>query len=369
MSTLDPSTPLFTTHGSGLTDAPLRRALAENPGVPVLYVEGDRVPPAAKNIAKALAAAEKRGAEFALASHGLTGIYSPDTRWLIPRTTPAGGLRPWIEHHLGPLVVAAPSLDTTKRAPAVMKPGGRPVFRHPGDLGDIIAALPIIRQLGGGDLVISNHANPAWRPMEGARYKSLLPLLLTCPYLSSVSFDRDGRDRATHDLGDFRREFYKPTQTLTRSQADSIGVADVDVSPWLGAGIVASEESAGRIVVNRTERYGNDMFPFYPLAKKHARRMLFVGLPEEHAIFEKRLEVRVEYRPTSNFLEVAELIAGSALFIGNQSSACWIAMALGHALVQETNATIQDSIVPRPNAQFCTGGAIRPVPGLPFQFP
>jgi hypothetical protein len=51
---------------------------------------------------------------------------------------------------------------------------------------------------------------------------------------------------------------------------------------------------------------------------------------------------------------MASLIAGSSLFIGNQSVHCWIAMALGHPLVQESWPQQQDSMVARDNAIFVT---------------
>jgi ADP-heptose:LPS heptosyltransferase len=62
---------------------------------------------------------------------------------------------------------------------------------------------------------------------------------------------------------------------------------------------------------------------------------------------------------TKNLLELAELISGSDLFIGNQSSPGWLAMAMGHPIIQESHASIHDSMVPRRNAQYVVDGRIR----------
>jgi hypothetical protein len=79
--------------------------------------------------------------------------------------------------------------------------------------------------------------------------------------------------------------------------------------------------------------------------------MVFLGLPHEHAQFVQTFG-KVRYLPTKDLLQMASLIAGSSLFIGNQSVHCWIAMALGHPLIQESWPQQQDSMVARDNAMF-----------------
>jgi ADP-heptose:LPS heptosyltransferase len=74
-------------------------------------------------------------------------------------------------------------------------------------------------------------------------------------------------------------------------------------------------------------------------------------LPEEHREFEREFG-KVEHLPTQDLLQVARLIAGSDLFIGNQGCPAWIAMAIGHKLIQETNDNEFSSVIERPNACF-----------------
>lgn len=80
-------------------------------------------------------------------------------------------------------------------------------------------------------------------------------------------------------------------------------------------------------------------------------------MPHEHRQFCNCFG-EVEYQPTKDLLEVAKLIAGSPLFIGNQSSAMAIAEGLKHPRVQEVADWIPDCIYPgATNAQYVATGS------------
>jgi hypothetical protein len=57
-------------------------------------------------------------------------------------------------------------------------------------------------------------------------------------------------------------------------------------------------------------------------------------------------------------LAVAQLIAGSSLFIGNQSSSNACAEGLKHPLIQETSLTYPDCVYVRPGAQHVAEGRV-----------
>lgn len=111
-----------------------------------------------------------------------------------------------------------------------------------------------------------------------------------------------------------------------------------------------------RVVINRTGRYRNGYFPWNEIVNFYGDRLIFVGLPHEYRDFCGEFGM-VEFRRTSNMLEVAELIAGSLLFIGNQSSANAVAEGLKHNLIQETSLQIPDCIFKRGNAQHVYDGS------------
>lgn len=223
-----------------------------------------------------------------------------------------------------------------------------------GCIGDCIAMLPIARALGGAVITVGNFKNPEWasQRMEGARYEAIRPLLLSQPYVKGVEWSADATPDVTHDLSEFRHISRTYGETLTAWQARYLGIP-ISTEPWLTAWPRAGFKD--KIIVARTARYNSWFFPWPQIHREHSGRMLFVGLPAEHEAFCKLIG-KVEYLPTRDMLELAEVIAGSALFIGNQSSPCWTALGMGHALIQEQFADSPDSCIRRPNAQFINDG-------------
>lgn len=375
-------------------NAELHNAATIMKGRPFVWLEPDSIP-LKRGWVKAISCEYyTQGKPFLLSSdshppHDLVGgigVYSKDTNWLVPKSFPLGGWDGWMIKHLKPLIARTERIQhsygtydsrgiayphrflfdrSMVRASATIfhrdkfqdltKPVDHQLrFYHTGDLGDIIASLPIIRELGGGDLIIGNHdpLHQGWREMKGTRFEAIRPLLAAQPYVRSVTFEHRAKDISV-DLSPFRSSYIK-TRSLTASMAEFIKMPHApDLSPWLTA--TPSKVSAGRIIVARTDRYHNPVFPWRQIIQKHWPRMLFVGSEDECRAF-AQLGPRVEFARTQNLLDLASLIKGSDLFIGNQSCPCWIAMGMGHKLIQETHPLIQDSIIPRDNATFCQDG-------------
>jgi hypothetical protein len=112
-----------------------------------------------------------------------------------------------------------------------------------------------------------------------------------------------------------------------------------------------SVRAAGRVVVARSNRYHNGLFPWERVRRVYGEKMLFVGLENEHELFERE-NGQIEYAPTNDLLELAELIAGADMFIGNQSCPMWIAFGLGKRIIQETWLGGPNSCVPKANAIY-----------------
>jgi hypothetical protein len=66
------------------------------------------------------------------------------------------------------------------------------------------------------------------------------------------------------------------------------------------------------------------------ISKGLHHRFLFVGHINEHAEFQARFGIKVDYYPVKDMLEMARLIQGSDYFIGNQSMPLSLAIGLGH---------------------------------------
>jgi hypothetical protein len=128
-----------------------------------------------------------------------------------------------------------------------------------------------------------------------------------------------------YDLSTFRAQGLKYGDTIIERQARWIG-AKVDISnPWL-----VTEDpdprTLGKIVINRCPRWPGFHFPWRRIVEEFGADAVFLGLESEHGDFVKEFGY-VSFIRTTNLLEVANLIAGAVLFIGNQS--CPLAIAEG----------------------------------------
>lgn len=223
-------------------------------------------------------------------------------------------------------------------------------FAHAGDLGDVIWALPSIRALGGGILKFSPKGY-AREPMTQMRVNLISPLLMEQPYIKDVQIHDEGY--VDFDFRQFRT-LHKQHSNLSRDQAEWTG-AKIDTSgPWL---TLPPCKATGHIIINRTDRYRNELFPWATLHRSLGDHLRFVGLPKEHEDFETDFGT-VPYLPTETLLDVALLIKGSRNFIGNQSVCNAIAEALKHPRSQETCLEAQDCIYDGENATYCLDGKL-----------
>ena len=317
------------------------------------------------------------------------GVYSSDILEHLPETIPStgGGFDGWILDNLEDRIARTPLIQhsygiynlegtdaqlwrhPTPRADAVLfhkdqyqdliwdgKPQRPMHFGSSGDLGDILLMLPLIQQLGGKHCLWL-YDRP-WTKRIEPRFHLIEPLLSAQPYIEYVAV---GNGKAIeYDLSTFR-ERYVPTRTLLASHADWAALkyglpAATGDKPWLT--VEPSPVSRGRVVIARSPRYHNPHFSWSQILAHYGDKLLFVGIPEEHADFIQAFGA-VEFAPTSNMLEVAQLIAGSELFIGNQSSPNAIAEGLKHPRIQETNLRVPDCVFPgSENAQYVADGAV-----------
>ena len=208
-------------------------------------------------------------------------------------------------------------------------------FHHSGDLGDIIYSLPTIRELGGGDLYLSpdNRTPMSTREkMNPSRCELMRDLLLLQPYIHSVQYTETMPPDVDYDLNHMRmlirREKIdaKPGYNLARCYLRTFGLPlDHDGPKWLS--VDRPVRMPGKpVVIARSSRYQNDAFDWRRLTGLYKGRMVFVGTPDEHQDFCAKWG-EIPFQPTSTLLDLARLIAGAELFVGNQS--CPYAIAEG----------------------------------------
>lgn len=222
-------------------------------------------------------------------------------------------------------------------------------FLHSGDRGDCLYALPIIRDNPGALYV----ANKPWTRPITPWIETARTLIEAQGYVTSLEVHAG--QRINHDFSTFRRIGHFQGRTICELQSTWTKLPCDQNKPWLS--VEPSKETAGKIVVNRTERYNNEFFPWKSLVETFSSDMVFIGLPHEHDRFCKMYGT-VAYLPTNDLYEAASAIAGSELYIANQSSCYALCEGLKHRSIQETHLQFFDCIYPRTNATYCCDGRL-----------
>lgn len=199
-------------------------------------------------------------------------------------------------------------------------------FKHFGLIGDIIYAIPAMKALAREKkihlhLLINQkslyrkdmkHANQG-KILTEKSVEMLAPLLLAQPEFAVCDALTD--QRVDYDLDIFRQyPFDYNTNHICRWYFHTYGVSADLGKPWLQVNPDASFNN--EIVIARSFRYRApgiryDFLQAYP-------NITFVGLPEEYEDLKKAIP-SLKYKKVNHFLELAQVIAGSRFFIGNQS--------------------------------------------------
>ncbi|MBM3415180.1 MAG: hypothetical protein FJY20_01780 [Bacteroidetes bacterium] len=208
-------------------------------------------------------------------------------------------------------------------------------FKHFGLLGDIIYAIPAMNALAGDKKIFLhlqvNQKSLYKRSMRHANKDKILteknvgllaPLLLSQPGFGSCDILTD--QKIDYDLDEFRKfPFDYNKNHICRWYFHMYGVTADLSKPWL---MVKPDESfRNEIVIARSFRYrapgvSYDFLNSYP-------NSTFVGTKEEYDDMKKAIP-ELRHKQVSNFLELAQVIAGCKFFIGNQSFPFALAEAL-----------------------------------------
>jgi hypothetical protein len=216
-------------------------------------------------------------------------------------------------------------------------------FSHAGDVGDLIYSLPTMRAMGGG---IINLCPAEWTRlrMNQKTVDSLRPLLTAQSYIDKVFFTDSPQGVP---LDTWRRSMDVRKGSLVKWHLDSYGLPESESYPWLKA----EPDEAAKVIVHRSPRYHNERFPWASIVDKYKNKIAMVGSLDEHREFCERFGA-VNYLQTNSMLSLAQVIAGSKLFVGNQSAPMAIALGLGGRVIQESCFETPNCILPRDGSQF-----------------
>jgi len=227
-------------------------------------------------------------------------------------------------------------INGARRAIRGLITGGASYY-HSGNLGDLVYALYAIKSNGGGDLLIGTEqykTSPCAMPINRSQFDMLLPLLRSQSYLKNITFwDHYPRGMFTYDLNRFRNHWNdwvlrerEGLNTLCKTHFHALGITHRfdENEAWL-TGIAPLPSK--RFIIHRSPRYRNPKFPWKALVEDHGADMLFIGLEEEHKLFEREVGRRVSYWRVRDFLEMAQLVAGAERCFLNQSFPLSLALA------------------------------------------
>lgn len=221
-------------------------------------------------------------------------------------------------------------------------------FKHSGRLGDIVYALPAIRALGGGRLLLDPDAVPGFSKNEAA---AVLPLLETQSYLAGVAVRRG--ETADYDLDRFRK-VGTSHGNLVRAHLTAVGLdPSAYEGPWIETDELGEAE-AFEVVLARSCRRPDIPGFWQRVCELVGREAVFVGTRKEHGEFESRFGP-IPFAATNDLKELAALIHRCRLFIGNQSCPYAIAEGLGKPAVLEVDASCPNCRFHRPGATHVLG--------------
>lgn len=224
---------------------------------------------------------------------------------------------------------------------------------HSGNAGDLIYSLPAMRkaaEIKGEKVHLYLHINvPAKygslsHPMGNVQMnrkmaEMLIPLLMSTDFIGECEITEEAQ-QVDYNF-DLFRKFHNYTGHISQWYFHIYPELTCDLSQPIAFALQPSPE-AFDIVLNRTARYHNPTFDYTAL-RQYQDRITFVGLPEEYRVISAKLP-NIKHYPVNDFYELAQVISGCNLFIGNQSMAYAIAEQMKHPRVVEICPTAHNVI-------------------------
>jgi hypothetical protein len=252
-------------------------------------------------------------------------------------------------------------------------------YRHSGTLGDLIYSLAVVKKMTPGRYMVAidnieacvakySFGNPDWAEVDPAHrgrfttqdYEWLRPLLERQSYITDTCTWHVGDAEPDVDLDQFRGTLFRGfegnyVQAYHMAFGLPFKLSDYE-TPWLEA----DAKRVAAIVVSRTFRYRDSNGDTIWREIAHDTNLdlagIFLGTKAEHEDFVRATGVHIPHYPVNDFLEMANIIAGCDLFLGNQSFAYSLAAGLGKDSVLETikikPLANNECYFPRSNIQY-----------------
>jgi len=228
-------------------------------------------------------------------------------------------------------------------------------FKHSGTFGDILYGMPIVKYFKGGEYYLhlgqvdwigqhyynSPPAEYHQGRMNQKDYEFMKRFMEAQDYITAFKVLDPNTAEITHNLDRFRPYFVNHPANYVKTYALSWGIPamtdpqvalELEQAPWFT--VPEPRKISGKpIVINRSPRGFcapgvRDRWIEWR-DRKENEQSVFVGLESEHQAFEELVGCKLDHAKTNDLLEVAEVIAGAELFMGNQSMGLALAQGLG----------------------------------------
>lgn len=228
----------------------------------------------------------------------------------------------------------------------IAKKNGKLNLIHSGNAGDIIYALPTIRsikklinvplnfylRLDQPHDLNPNYIHPLGNVTLNLKMADMLmPLLSELEYIDACSV-------YTNEDIDIKLDLFREIGinldrgNIIRWYNYTTGIVPLVNEPWLK--VIPDLNFSKKIVIARSGRYRNPHISYSFL--RDYKNLCFIGVESEFEDIQKDIP-HIEFIKMNSFLQMAQVIAGSAFFIGNQSFPYSVAEALKIPRIMETS--------------------------------
>ncbi|MCD0487101.1 hypothetical protein LPB86_02595 [Pedobacter sp. MC2016-14] len=243
-------------------------------------------------------------------------------------------------------VLAQKTITNPDKIKALAKVKGKINFIHAGNAGDIIYALPTLKaiyKLTGVPINLyllldqPHGLDPMYtHPLGNVTLNLQMANMLT-PLIDQLEYINSCLPYQSEEI-DIKLDLFRELPLLLdkgniiRWYNYTTGILPEVATPWLKA--TPSQNFSDKIVIARSQRYRNPHIDYNFLNKY--KNLCFIGVKSEYEEIVQCIP-KIEFVEVSNFLQMAEIIAGAAFFIGNQSFPFSIAEALKVPRILETS--------------------------------
>ena len=220
------------------------------------------------------------------------------------------------------------TLNTLEKIITESKPLGYINVMHSGNAGDVIYALPTLKKLHevsglpvnlylrlNQPLVLSGYlSHPLGTVMLNEKMVALLkPLIVEQKYINLCEAYTDQKIHVNLDIVR-SKTISLANANIARWYGYFTGITPQLWKPWLS--VTPNAAYAKTIVLARSERYRNASINYGFL--KQYDNLIFIGVKSEYEDMKQSIP-HLKWIQVNDFLELAGIIAGCKLFIGNQS--------------------------------------------------